>query len=259
MKETMVSTRELLAPPLPYDAFQSSLLLGEADFSFADAFSKIFSGTITATEVLPGDKLLAIYPQLAVTLPDMLKRTNVQHILSGVDAKRLGDADCSCLPFNAETMSFSAPATCTTNFWNLLAHVNTPPIDLVIFNFPHTEKFGKAPKLLKRMFAALEQIILLDDNINKNQPQGRRRISQHCVVELRLRDLERCTRKARVDYQQEVAAAASHFSLVGVYNNDLVTAWEPRGYQHCISGQNRSCGRGMPCEVWRWRYHPGKE
>ena len=219
-----------------YDPFSSALLVGEADFSFTSAFAKVFQGTITATEF--STDLLKLYfnddPFALQALA--MKQPPIHHIMAGVDAKMLGLLDCPCSRWNSDSQAFDQPAL----FWDILRDCETPPFDLVIFNCPHTDKRGKAARLLRMFFQQIRACV----------QDGR--MAPEVSVELRLRDLEqlRPTLK-RVDYEQDDAARRSDFLFVGTYPNDNAV-WEGLGYEHKMTRRNATC-RGLPCKVWRWK------
>jgi hypothetical protein len=226
---------------MDYNSFQSALLLGEADFSFTNAFSQVFQGTIIASEYSTGERILTTYFDGETDfLTRLVAKDNMLHLLASLDAKTLGNEQgCSCAEWNADKKCFQEEPT---DLWNLLGQNHVKPIDLIIFNFPHTDKFGKAPKLLSIFFHQVQLCIqkgLVADNV---------------VVELRLRDLSKLRPGlVRVEYKHEEAAAKSNFTLIGVYDNDL-PYWQTLGYEHRMSRRNASCGEGMPCTVWRWHY-----
>ena len=219
-----------------YRPFQSALLVGEADFSFTLAFAKVFSGAITATEF--STDLLSLYfdgdPSVLQALDK--KHSHLHHIMAGVDAKMLGLEDCPCLRWNSDSQSFDKE----TFFWTDIHKHSTPPFDLIIFNCPHTDKRGKAARLLRMFFRQIRACV----------QDGR--MASSVSVELRLRDLEqlRPTLK-RVDYEQDDAARRSDFFFVGTHPNDNAV-WETLGYEHKMTRRNATC-RGLPCKVWRWR------
>ena len=200
---------------------------------------------------------------------------NVRHILASVDAKKLagtavstnnnkqqqqqpngGDSDsgCLCERWNCETQAWDAP----TPLWTTVSFQqhNTassirpplPVIDLLIYNFPHTDKRGKTSKLVHKLFAQLQHCCL----------DSRSGISSELVVELRVRDLTQLSRrKIRGRYGHHEAAAHANFVplLVPPPPINDIPYWEAFGYEHRMTNRNATC-RGLPCQVWRWQYHP---
>jgi len=229
---------------LDYSNFQSALLLGEADFSFTKAFAKEFQGRITATEYGCGKSITDRYYEgdastLAKSMERLMEFENVQHVMASVDARTLGDGDaCTCERWNHQSKSFEP----SSPFWEHV--VALPPFDLLIFNFPHTDKFGKTPNLLHRLFSQLRICI------------SEKRFATNVVVEMRLRD-KFPPNRIRVDYKHEEAARENSFEEVGVYENDL-RHWEQLGYEHRMTNRNATC-RDMSCQVWRWRLKQGFE
>jgi len=241
---------------MDYSGFQSALLVGEADFSFTAAFAKepSFRGSITATEYSSAFDILNLYypsetshnafPAVVPSfLVELLKTPNVSHIMASVDAKQLANVDtCLCEPLIRTQQEGYTLFGAAQPFWTIVQ--DQRPFDLVIFNCPHTDQWGKAPRLLKFFFAQLRQCIL-NDSMSM--------MTSDLVVELRLRDLTRLSaRKVRMSYQHEEAAYAANFRLLGVYPNDN-KHWEALGYEHKQTKRNVSC-RNLPCQVWRWHY-----
>jgi hypothetical protein len=122
--------------------------------------------------------------------------------------------------------------------------VSEDGFDLIIFNFPHTTKHGKASRLLKLFFQQVQQCLIEDANaaaddaddddddydngtdntsghLHKNHHhhhhRHRRRLAPHVVIELRLRDDEsphspiHASNKIRAGYNHLSAAHAAQF------------------------------------------------
>ena len=227
-----------------YDDFRHVLLLGEADFSFALAFSKEIAEannhrrtTITATEYGDGADIGERYfggddiqmRKFMTSFASSWEDANIA-IVAGLDARALGDSQCPCQTWNNEDES--AWVSCS-NFWD----TTIKPFDLVIFNFPHSTKHGKASKLVRAFFK----------QVRKCMDQGR--ISVNAVVEMRLRTLPE-SRRVRAIYKHEESATESGFELIGSYPCDL-HRWKKRGYEHKMTRRNETC-LDITCNVWRW-------
>lgn len=236
---------------MDYSPFRSALLVGEADFSFTAAFSRVFQGCITATEYSSGASILNLYfdnqAELLAQRISTGSNANIRHCMASVDARLLGSIESMpCERWNCQLLEFEYRPdfwTCLHEEQQHLTSIETPmpTIDLVIFNCPHTNKSGKAPKLLRQFFQQVKVCI----------HQGR--MSHNTVVELRLRDMDHVPEnKVRVHYQHEQAALQSDFQLIGVYDNDM-SFWERFGYEHRMTRRNATC-RGLHIQVWRWRY-----
>jgi hypothetical protein len=238
---------------MDYSKFHNALLLGEADFSFAFAFAQEFTGSITASEYGSGDDIANRYfdggtEKLAALLNanrDSHSHSNSNsavHIVSSLDARVLGDEqNCTCERWNGTSSSWDPP----TRFWDNTQQNHNTSYDIVIFNFPHTDKNGKAPRLLRALLKQLRQCV----------QDGR--LPSTVVLEMRLRDDEdenennTRTNHVRAAYKHEEAAAESMFELIGTFDNDL-ERWEKLGYEHRMTKRRASC-RGLPCKVLRWR------
>lgn len=238
-----------------YDTFTRILLLGEADFSFTRAFAKAYTCSdgkstpnaqtstveIIATEYAVGTEIEKRYHDgdnisLAESMSSISQLAPVKEIICGLNARRLGDVDCTCQRWNAEEQKWDAPS----QFWQR----DAPKFDLIIFNFPHSDQAGRAAKLLKATFKQVRICISAD-----------RLFGRDVVLEMRLRYLEmdpKLRKNIRSHYKQQEAAEENHFEVVGCYESDL-DRWERLGYQHKWTRRNASIRDvGLGCKVWRW-------
>ena len=85
----------------------------------------------------------------------------------------------------------------------------TAPPELVIWNFPHSDKFGGAGRLLKSSFLQLRKCI------------NAGLLAAQCRVEMRLREIESEAVLMRSAYLHEEAATAAGFMLVSVMDSDM--------------------------------------
>lgn len=247
MMTTFSSPDKIKPTAPPYDKYRRILLLGEADFSFTRAFAKAFSERnsinahmeITATEYGNGTDIANRYydgniTSLSQSMNSIYKLAPVKEILSGLNARLLGDKDCTCQRWNAEKQKWDAPS----QFWQ-----DPPKFDLIIFNFPHSDQAGRATKLIKALFKQI-RICISDD-----------RLRDDIVLEMRLRFLEmdpKLKKNIRSHYKHEEAAEENQFELVGCWESDL-DRWEKLGYQHKWTKRNASCRDvGLACKIWRW-------
>jgi hypothetical protein len=237
---------KITAPP--YDNYRRILLIGEADFSFTRAFAKAFSDgnsihannmEITATEYGNGIDISNRYydgdvVSLSQSMNSLHKLAPVKEILSGLNARLLGNVDCTCHRWNIEKQKWDDPS----QFWQ-----ESSKFDLIVFNFPHSDQAGRAEKLIKALFKQI-QICIHDERLPKT-----------IVLEMRLRFLEtdpKLRKNIRAYYKHEEAAEESQFELVGCWESDL-DRWEKLGYQHKWTRRNASCRDvGLACKVWRW-------
>jgi hypothetical protein len=215
---------------MDYTQFHNVLLLGEADFSFAAAFAQTFHGRITATEYSRDS--LDRYDGCANHLK-LLESKNVR-MLQGVDATRLSECDIACDEWNGTHWE---PSTLLP--FSIKNNTQQPTrFDLIIFNFPHTNKYGKVSNLLSSFFKQVQTCI-----------ETNQLFEPTIVMELRLRHGP--TRNVRADYNHEQTAQKNNFDLIQVRESDL-DYWHALGYEHRMTKRNASC-RGMPCQVWRYQ------
>lgn len=218
---------------IEYSQYRHALLLGEADFSFARAFASGFKGDITATEYGNDSDVCARYHQkdntrFVALVESMLSLDNLCDVVLSLNARLLGEEHCPCDRWNPATQKWDSGL-----FWQ--EHTF---FDLVIFNFPHSPRHGKTSRLVRALFKQLR--ICVDDG----------RLPKNVIIEMRL--IDKHERNVRAQYLHEEAAVESSFELVGTWPSDLET-WQKFGYEHRMTRRNASCGRGLPCRVWRWR------
>lgn len=227
-----------------YNQYRSILLLGEADFSFTRAFAQVCNDSdeqvqITATEYGDGNDISLRYHNgdtsaLSKSVNSICNLASVKEIISGLNARVLGDQSCICQRWNQHTQEWDPPS----KFWR-----DSSCFDLIIFNFPHSDQAGRAAKLIKALFKQI-RICINDERLNPT-----------VVVEMRLRVLEKdphLKKSIRSYYKHEESAEASHFKLIGCWDGDL-NRWEKFGYQHKWTRRNASCRDvGNACKVWRW-------
>mmetsp|Transcript_14101 Transcript_14101/g.18389 ORF Transcript_14101/g.18389 Transcript_14101/m.18389 type:complete len:189 (-) Transcript_14101:17-583(-) len=176
----------------------------------------------------------------------------IHEIISGLNARLLGgdssslvgdaDADggavsrrngCMCQRWNAETNDWGP----VSPFWK--KETNIKLIDLIVFNFPHSEQAGRATKLVQALFKQVRTCI------------DHERVSPAIVVEMRLRIQARQTH-IRSLYKHEETAELTNFKLVGCWDSDL-EHWESLGYCHKWTKKNETCRDLVQnCQVWRW-------
>jgi hypothetical protein len=243
-----------------YDTYKRILLLGEADFSFTRAFAKAYMNPstccsdgnstpnaqtsmmeITATEYGSRADITNRYhdgdsTSLAESMNFISQLAPVKEMVCGLNARRLGDVDCTCQRWNAEEQQWDAPS----QFWQHDAR----KFDLIIFNFPHAESAGRAAKLVKATFKQIRICLSAD-----------RLFEPDVVLEMRLRYLEmdpKLRKNIRAQYQHQEAAVENEFELLCEYESDL-SRWERLGYQHKWTRRNASIRDvGLGCKVWRW-------
>lgn len=214
---------------MDYSKFENILLLGEGDFSFAKALRQVFEGHMTATECGSGTNIESRYGNCFLYDDDNNNdERDSMTILAGVDARSLATPECSCQEWTQQ--EWSAPHV----FWIQ----DRPCFDLVVFNFPHTEKHGKASRLVRTLFKQLRLCVHAGQ------------LPPHLVVEMRLRVL-RDGKRVRAAYNHEESAAESQFVLIDKQPCDL-ERWKKLGYTHRMTKKNETC-RDISCNVWRWR------
>ena len=244
--------QDSIKPMLPtYEKYKRILLLGEADFSFTRAFAKTCNGEnngsvkndasteITATEYGDGPDIANRYYDgnqniLSTSMNSLQNLDPVKQILSGFNARRLGDKDCTCQRWNTAKQEWAPPS----KFWEL-----SPKFDLIIFNFPHSDQAGRAAKLIKALFRQIR--ICISDG----------RLEPTIVIEMRLRHIEvdpKLKKNIRAEYKHEEASLEFEFEMIECWESDL-DRWEKLGYQHKWTRRNASIRDvGMGCKVWRW-------
>jgi len=257
-----------------YEKYKRVLLLGEADFSFTRAFATYAQQRqqqvvetlrnedrkieIIATEYGDSCSIASRYyenntEKFCKSLGSLHDLESVACIGCGLNARLLGDKSCTWRRWNNGKQGWENPSS----FWNVgnddnklnkisneNHYRNKDSIDLIIFNFPHTEQAGRATKLVRALFRQLR--ICIDDN----------RLPPNVELEMRLRSLEtdlNVRKKIRAFYNHEEAAEESRFELIGNWPSDL-KRWEALGYKHKWTRRNATClGIGDACQVWRWR------
>ena len=137
------------------------LLLSEADYSFTRAFARATNDDhpeggveLTATEYgNPTDLADRYYAGDTTKTNDavekILHETDlVRDVICDLDARRLGTPSCTCRRWNAPTGGWEDRPS---PFWNG-CNTGTKGYDLLIFNFPHSDRAGRADKLVRVLF-----------------------------------------------------------------------------------------------------------
>ena len=231
---SLVSSR---ASPVPSEIFSHTLLLGEADLSFARALALQggLSGTVTATEL--GNPVDVANRYFSGSEEALAARCAELHLLGvrtvlGVDVTRL---EC-----NDECHHWRSPAFVRSPLWE---DDGSPPVDRVVFNFPHTTRPGKMAKLLLQLFRSVRATI------------ARGQTQPGCTVEMRLRHVGGGGDEGqllRSRYGHEEAASVACFELISVSESDL-DVLANFGYEHRSTKRNARCGHLDRVNIWRWR------
>lgn len=262
--------------PVPYGSFKHALLLGEADFSFSRAFAQEFSKEnnvastdkavissratrkqITATEYGDGEDIAIRYFDgdnncLSKAMNSLLDLDSIKEVICSLNARHLGTLNergnkrhedgekenhgCTCQRWNANLNGWDDESP----FWKN----DGDQIDLIIFNFPHSDQAGRATKLVKALFKQLR--ICIDNG----------KVANHAVLEMRLRTIEKNPeqkRNIRSSYNHDESAKESGFTCIGCWPSDL-NRWEALGYRHKMTKKNETClDISLDCKVWRWK------
>ena len=203
-------------------------LLGTDNIADCPCFRYSPSATATATATVPDH-------DNDMCVPFWRTKTIMNDAAS---SHRSTSNDCSSNSSNSSSSSSSRENDCGN-------HGTPDSYDLIIFNFPHTEKAGRATKLIKALFQQLRKCV---DN---------GRLSQNMILELRLRVEHeigsKLQKNLRSQYHHDVAAEQSGFECIGCWPSDL-SMWQSLGYQHKWTRRNATCkDMEHDCKVWRYR------
>lgn len=231
----------------------STLLIGEADFSFARALGKWNAGGdisdqaprfIIATEFGSAqdvcDRYFAGSKKALQNRCAEVAQYGIE-VVFGVDVTRLND-NSKVERWKKRDKKNNEDLVLTSQpFWTLFD--GKPKCNTVVFNFPHTTKRGKTTRLLHRAFKSF-RCAIVEGNF-----------SQKCKVEMRLRHVSQSdghdTKLIRSPYEHKQAAAAAGFSLISIEESDL-EGWKKFGYKHRATKRNHSAGHLKLVKVWRW-------